>query len=24
VWVIDAGYQLAYLLLMGVIVTVWH
>src|SRR2546422_10580026 len=24
VWVIDAGYQLAYLLLMGVIVTVWR
>src|SRR5437879_2302890 len=24
VWVIDAGYQRAYLLLMGVIVTVWR
>jgi len=24
VWVIDAGYQLAYLLLMGVIVSVWR
>jgi len=24
VWVIDAGYQLAYLLLMGVIVAVWR
>ncbi|PYO66103.1 MAG: hypothetical protein DMD69_15115 [Gemmatimonadetes bacterium] len=23
VWVIDAGYQLAYLLLMGVVVAVW-
>src|SRR6266540_2524264 len=24
VWVIDAGYQLAYLLVMGVIVSVWR
>lgn len=24
VWVLDAGYQLAYLLLMGVIVAVWR
>jgi hypothetical protein len=24
VWVIDAGYQLAYLLLMGVILSVWR
>jgi hypothetical protein len=24
VWVIDAGYQLAYLLLMGIIVAVWR
>ena len=23
-WVIDAGYQLAYLLIMGAIVAVWH
>jgi hypothetical protein len=23
-WVIDAGYQLAYLLLMGVVLTLWR
>jgi hypothetical protein len=23
-WVIDAGYQLAYLLLMGAVLSVWH
>ena len=23
-WVIDAGYQLAYLLIMAVVLTLWH
>jgi len=23
-WVIDAGYQLAYLLIMGAVLSVWH